>query len=96
MEFDKVLCWALCYLTFSLQIFFFFCPAEIASYADDTPYTMEDCLWKALQIVEEASNVLLRWFSNSYMVANADRCHLLKSTSEEVSVKIENEIIKNF
>ena len=29
------------------------------------------------------------------MVANADKCHLLTSTSEEVSVKIENEIIKN-
>ena len=29
------------------------------------------------------------------MVANADKCHLLTSTSEEVSVKIENEIIQN-
>ena len=29
------------------------------------------------------------------MVANADKCHLLASTSEEVGVKIENEIIKN-
>ena len=30
------------------------------------------------------------------MVANADKCHLLTSTSEEVSVKIENGIIKKF
>ena len=29
------------------------------------------------------------------MVANADKCHLLTSTSEEVSVKIENQVIKN-
>ena len=29
------------------------------------------------------------------MVANADKCHLLTSTSEEVGVKIKNEIIKN-
>ena len=29
------------------------------------------------------------------MVANPDKCHLLTRTSEEVSVKIENEIIKN-
>ena len=28
------------------------------------------------------------------MVANTDKCHLLTSTSEEVSVKIENQIIK--
>ena len=29
------------------------------------------------------------------MVANADKCHLLTSTSEEVGVKIEDEITKN-
>ena len=29
------------------------------------------------------------------MVANADKYHLLTSTSEKVSVKTENEIIKN-
>ena len=29
------------------------------------------------------------------MVANAGKCHLLASTSEDVSVKIENEIIEN-
>ena len=28
------------------------------------------------------------------MVANEDKCHLLTSTSEEMSVKIKNEIIK--
>ena len=28
------------------------------------------------------------------MVANADKCYLLTRTSEEVSVNIENEIIK--
>ena len=50
---------------------------------------------KTLKKVEEASNALLKWFSNNYMVANADKCHLITSTSEEMSVKIENEIIKN-
>ena len=29
------------------------------------------------------------------MITNADKRHLLTSTSEEVSVKIENEIIKS-
>ena len=75
---------------------FLFCTTEIASYADDnTPYVTGDCLEKNLQKVEKASNTLFKWFSNNYMVANADKCHLLTSTSEEVSVKIENEIIKN-
>ena len=77
---------------------FLFCPTEIASYANSsTPYATGDCLEKTLKKVEKASNTLkwFKWFSNNYMVANADKCHLLTSTSEEVSVKIENEIIKN-
>ena len=75
---------------------FLFCPTEIASYADDnTPYAMRDCLEKTLQKVEKASNTLFQWFSNNYMVANADKCLLPTSTSDEVSFKIENEIIKN-
>ena len=75
---------------------FLFCPTEIASYTDDnTPYATGVCLEKTLQKVEIASNTLFKWFYNNYMVANADKCHLLTSTSEEVSVKIENEIIKN-
>ena len=55
----------------------------------------ESVLKKTLQKVEKASNTLFKWFSSNYMVANADKCHLLISTSEEVSVKIENKIIKN-
>ena len=75
---------------------FFFCPTEIASYADDNiPYATQDCLKKTLQKVEEASKALFKWFSNNYMIANADKCRLQTSTSEEVSVKTENEIIKN-
>ena len=75
---------------------FLFCPTEIASYADDnTPYAMRDCLEKTLQKVEKASNTLFQWFSNNYMVANADKCLFPTSTSDEVSFKIENEIIKN-
>ena len=75
---------------------FLFCPTEIASYADDnTPYATGVCLEKTLQKVEKASNTLFKWFSDNYMVANADKCHLLTSTSEEVSVKIENQVIKN-
>ena len=29
------------------------------------------------------------------MVANADKCHLLTSASEKVSIEIENEVINN-
>ena len=74
---------------------FLFCPTKIVSYADNNrPYAAGDFLKKTLQKVE-ASSTLCKWFSNNYMVANTDKCHLLTSTSEEVDVKIENEIIKN-
>ena len=42
-----------------------------------------------------ASNILFNWFSNNNMITNAGKCHLPTSTSEEVSVKIDNETIKN-
>ena len=61
---------------------FLFCPTEIASYADDnTPY-MRVFLEKTLQKVEKTSNTLFKWFSINYMVPNADKCHLLTTTSE--------------
>ena len=64
---------------------FLFCPTEIASYADDN--TTGVCLEKTLQKVEKASNTLFRWFSNNCMVANADKRHLLTSTSDKESLK---------
>ena len=70
---------------------FLFCPPEIANYTDDnTPYATGDCLIRTLQKAEEASNILFKWFFNIFLVTNADKCHLLTSTSEEVSVETEN------
>ena len=56
---------------------------------------MGDCLKKTLEKVEEASNMLFKLLPNNYMVANRNKCHLPKSISEELSVKIENKTIKN-
>ena len=53
-------------------------------------FATEDYLKKVLQKVEEASSILLTWLPDNYTVANADKCHLLTSTSEEVVVKKEN------
>ena len=61
-----------------------------------THHTQREIVLKTLQKVGKASNTLFKWFSNNYMAANADKCHVLTSTSEEVSVKVENKIIKNF
>ena len=58
-------------------------------------YATGDCLKKTFQKIEEDSNILLKWFSNSYMILNANKCHLLMGTSKKARVEIENEIIKN-
>lgn len=71
---------------------FLFCPAEVASYADDnTPHATGDCFEKTLQKVEEAPIIPFKWFFNNYIVANTGKCHLLTRSPEEMSVKIENE-----
>ena len=54
----------------------------------------EIVLKKTLRKIDEASNILLKWFSNSYMISNVHKFHLLTSTSKEVDVEIGNEIIK--
>ena len=44
---------------FLTDIFGFFCPTEMVSYADDnTPHATGDCLKKTLQKVEKALNIL--------------------------------------
>ena len=62
---------------------------------DNKPCATRDCLKKKLQKIEETSNTLFKWFCN-YIVANVFKCHFLTSNSEEVGVKIENEIFRNF
>ena len=75
---------------------FLFRPTETASYSDgNTEYSTGDCLKKTLQKAGELLNILTKWHSNNYMVANADKRHFLLTTLEEVIAKIENEILKN-
>ena len=59
---------------------------NIMNYADDnTPYASSSNLINKL---EESTNNLFQWFRNNHMKANADKCHLLVTGNNEVSVKI--------
>ena len=61
------------------------------SYADDnTPYVRY-----TLEKLEEVGKVLFEWFSNNFLKANANKCHLILSTDEPFSINIDNEVIKN-
>ena len=44
---------------------------------------------------EKSTNSLLNWFKENHMKANADKCHLLVSSDESCTAKIEDFSIKN-
>ena len=61
------------------------------SYADDTiPYVIRDGVKRITESLKEASNELLCWFANTQMTANPDMCHLITSSSDKVSICVEN------
>ena len=45
---------------------------------------------EVITILENNSIQLFKWFSDNKMKANKDKCHLLISSNEEVSIKIGN------
>ena len=48
-----------------------------------------------LEKLEEVGKVLFEWFSNNFLKANADKSHLILSTDESFSIKLDNEVIEN-
>ena len=59
---------------FLTDIFGFFCPTEMVSYADDnTPHATGDCLKKTLQKVEKALNILALARIANYMEISKKR-----------------------
>ena len=66
------------------------------NYADDnTPYVCSEIVNATLEKLEEVGKVLFEWFSNNFLKANADKCHLILSTDELFSINIDNEVSKN-
>ena len=66
------------------------------SYADvNNPYVCSENVDVTLGKLEKVGKVLFEWFSNKFLKANADKCHLILSTDEPFSINIDNEVIKN-
>ena len=62
---------------------------EIANYADgNTPYATANDIDSLIVSLEEASKPLFTRFNNNLMKSNADKCHLLVSSNEKVTIKI--------
>ena len=69
---------------------------DFASYTDDyTPYVVKDDIKEANESLEHATVELFKCFSNNQMKANTDKCHLIKTKSEDIVVNLENKPIKN-
>ena len=81
---------------FLADLFFKLNDADIASYADDnTPYAITDDINGVIISLEKASKVLFQWFESNLLKVNADKCHLLVSSSDAVNLRISKYDIKN-
>ena len=69
---------------------------EFGSYADDnTPYTSGQNIDNVIRTLENDSVRLFKWFSNNQMKVNKDKCYLLLSNKERLTMKKEETEIKS-
>ena len=81
---------------FLADLFFIVKSADIAKYADDNmSYATANNIERLIASLEEASKSLFTWFDNNLMKSNADKCHLLVSFNEKVTIKISSHEIAN-
>ena len=81
---------------FLADLFHIHSDIDIANLADDnTPYLSDENVKDVLEPLERASVSLFRWFENTLLKGNADKCHFPVSTSQDVSLNVNNFKIKN-
>ena len=69
---------------------------DFANYADDnTPYVIGNGVKEVINSLKEASDELFYWFADSQMKANPDKCHSLTTSSDKVSICVDNYNIKS-
>ena len=81
---------------FLVDLFFLLNKINIADRADDnTPYTSSNEVNGLINSLEEASKELIKWFDDTLMKSNPEKCHLLVSTNDNVTISIRNFRIEN-
>ena len=81
---------------FLADLFLIYSNTDIANFADDNmPYISAKNVEDVIESLERASVSLFRWFENNLLKGNADKCFFLVSTSQEVSLNLNNFKIKN-
>ena len=64
---------------------------DFASLADDNaPYFIGNGVKKVINSLKEASHELFYWYAGNQIRANPDKCHLLTSSSDEMSICVDN------
>ena len=80
----------LCDLLFIIEKF------DTANFADDNiPYVTGANISSVVKFLEEVACAIFQWFQDNEMKVNADKCHVLLNTSNELTVKINEVQIKN-
>ena len=60
-----------------------------AGYADDnTPLVVADNISDIIRFLEEVGENVITWFFNNPMKLNPDKCHLLLSSKEQITLNI--------
>ena len=81
---------------FLADLFLIYSDNDVAHFADDnTPYLSAKNVDDVIESLERASASLFRYFENNVLKGNVDKCHFLVSTSQEVSLNVNNFKIKN-
>ena len=81
---------------FLADLFLIYSHNDVAHFADDnTPYLSAKNVDDVIESLERASVSLFRCFENNVLKGNVDKCHFLVSTSQEVSLNVNNFKIKN-
>ena len=81
---------------FICNLFLIMNKVDFASYADNnTPYVIGNGAKEAINSLKEASHELFYWFANNQMKTNPDKCHLLTSSCDKVSICVDNNNIKS-
>ena len=76
------------------DMFYFVGRSDVANYVDDTtPYTVNKTMDARLNSIENDTSTLTRWFYDNYLKMNVDKCHLLVSSHEVVSITVDQQVI---
>ena len=74
---------------FMCDIFLILKTVYFTGYADDnTPLVVADNMNDIIRSLEEVGENIITWFFKNPMKLNPDKCHLLLSTKEEITLNI--------